>query len=584
MSISSDPIRPATVWSSRAATVWSTMLVGVLALGWLVVSAGPASAHAVLTSADPQDRAQLDEPPASVTLTFNEPVEAASDALRVFDADAERVDDGIVDGTPDSIVEVELPDDLPDGGYVVTYRVVSTDSHPVAGVLTFTVGDADEVTDDVVAELFGGSGVGLTGWLGPVLRGLGYAATLLAAGALVFSVAVARGPADRGAARRIGVRAALAGVVLALLAVPVQAAAVSGVGLVEALAPSVLGEALMSSFGLSSLVRAAALVWLAVLWRPGIVAWLPGAAALAATASYILDGHQRSVEPTWLLMGGDVVHLSAAAVWFAGLILLVGAMRRRRLDDDPVDAAALVARFSSIALVSVAAVSVAGVAMAVPLVGSFDALTSTTYGWLLIAKVAAVGVVVLIAAYNRQRLVPAITVRAAPAGGSVDAPATSEERHAERSRDAWRRLSTTVRLEAGVIVAVMLVTGVLVSTQPAADAGGLGGLYETTAELGDGLDVSVIVDPNRAGRNAIHVYVLEQTGRPTADVEDLELELTYLPEGIGPIPIDPFPVGPGHWTATIDDLAFAGDWEIRMVAGIDRFTELQTTVTVPVAP
>lgn len=617
----------------RGARRWLAMAAVVLAVATalaLLLAAGSANAHAVLVGADPADRSQLAEAPPEVTLTFNEPVELTSGGLRVFDADAERVDDGTATSISPTEIEASLPADLPDGGYVVVYRVISADSHPVAGVLSFTVGDAEEVSDDVVAELFGGSGRGVLGWIGPALRGLGYAATLLAVGALLFTLAVARSPDDVAVAYRWGVRAALAGVVLALLAIPVQAAAVTGVGLAGALtSPAVLGETVQSSFGLGSLVRATGLVWLAVLWRPTLPLVLPGIAGLVAVGSYVLDGHQRTVDPSWVMASGDVVHLLAAATWFGGLVLLVGAMRRRRLDDDPVGAATLVARFSSLALMSVVVVAMSGVAMAIPLVGSLGALTSTTYGRMLLVKVAAVAVVVVIGGYNRQRLVPAIAARAVPAGAGTDADADVEPPgtdpgvaehatvsagtdagtagvatdvptdappgastgvdpddpgdRAARGEAAWRRLRSTMRVEASIIVAVLLLTGGLVSTQPAADEAGLGGYYQTTVALTDELDVDLVVDPNRAGRNTVHIYVLDPTGRPSTDVEDLVLELTYVPQGIGPIPVEPFFAGPGHWTANIDDLAFAGPWEIRVVAGLDRFTEVSTTLTVPVS-
>jgi copper transport protein len=229
-------------------------------------------------------------------------------------------------------------------------------------------------------------------------------------------------------------------------------------------------------------------------------------------------------------------------------------------------------------------VAVGGVAMAIPLVGRVGALTTTTYGWLLVAKIVAGVVLVVMAFYNRQRLVPAITALRVPAGGSVDTPTLEEDRRARRAGAAWGRLRRTVRFEAAVIAAVLMVTGVLVVTQPASEAAGLGGLYEATAPLGEGLEIDIVVDPNVVGRNAIHLYVLDETGRPAADVEDVMLELTYLPEDIGPIPIEPFPAGPGHWVANSDELAFAGDWEVRVVAGVDRFTELSAEVTVPVAP
>jgi copper transport protein len=564
---------------------WVAVVVVLLAavVGSWSFAASPASAHAVLTSVDPADGADLEVAPDTVTLTFNEPVEVPTGALRVFDADARRVDVGVVDTGDAAVVSVALPSDLPDGGYVVTYRVISTDAHPIGGVTTFTVGDATAVDDATVGALAAGAEDGAARPLGIALRGLGYLAVLLAGGAALFAASVARQGSDRAAARQLAIRAALVGIGVTLLSLPVQAAALTGDGLSAALSTTTLGEVIGSTFGVSALTRVFALVWLVRLWRARTPTMVPAIIGLAAVASFALDGHQRSVDPTWFLIGADIVHLAAAASWFGGLVLLAGALRRRSLDDDPVEAAGLVSRFSSVALVSFALVTLGGIAMAVPLVGSPAALTGTTYGRLLLAKTAAVAVVVLLAFYNRQRLVPAIAARLVPAGGSVDTPALGEDRRSQRARTAWSHLRRTVRIEAGVLIGVLLVTGWLVATQPASEAAGFGGLYETTAPLGDDLEVDVVVDPNQVGRNTIHLYVLDETGRPSTDVDDLVFELTYLPEDIGPIPIEPFFAGPGHWVAVSDELVFAGDWELRVVAGLDRFTELSAEVTVPVA-
>ena len=284
------------------------------------------------------------------------------------------------------------------------------------------------------------------------------------------------------------------------------------------------------------------------------------------------------------MLVGDALHLAAAAVWFGGLVVLAATVRARSLDDDPVGAARLVARFSNLALWSVLVVAIGGVAMAWALVRVPRALTSTPYGWTLLAKTGLVLLVIAVAFYNRQRLVSAIARRLVPAGGAVDqqdatgTPAVVSG----RTRGAWRQLRATVAVEVGLLVAVLAVTGFLVSQQPAADAAGVTGLYETTVSLTDDLDADVVVDPNRAGRNTIHLYLLDRTGRPTDEVDDLQLELTYPAEDIGPFVREPFPAGPGHWVLTGDDLAFPGEWTIRVVAGLDRFTEASAEVSVVV--
>jgi copper transport protein len=565
-------------------------LLGVL----LATPAAPAHAHAVLTSATPADGEELDSAPGEVRLTFNEPVTTSTESLRVFDADATRIDDGLVADGGDGQVAAALPSDLPDGAYVAVYRVTSADSHPIGGVLTFTVGDAEQL-DQAAIEAIAGPGEGALGTVGSILRGLGYVGTLLAAGAVAFAAVVARGPADRRRAERLGRPAAVAGAVVVALHLPVQAAAVSGYGLLEVLTDGgALGAVLTSGFGWSWLVRMIALLALAAPWfvaargtgtagaaprgtsRP--LLWL-GAAAVLALGSYLLDGHQRTVEPTWLLATGDAVHLAAGAAWFGGLVLLLATLRTTRLEDDPVGGATVVSRFSRLAAWSVLALTVAGTAMAFPLVRGFDALTSTAYGWTLLAKVALAAVVVAIAAYNRRTLVPAVVARAVPAGGaSLDEADVATADGPPAGEEAWTRLTRTVQLEAVLLVAVLGLTGFLVTTQPAAEAAGLTGPASVDTALTDDVTLNVTVDPAEVGLNAIHVYAFDDTGQLTDEIDTVRLEFTQVEDDIGPIPVEPFVAGPGHWTATIDDLRFAGDWEVRVVGGIGRFDEVEVTV------
>src|SRR5690606_12970626 len=148
---------------------------------------------------------------------------------------------------------------------------------------------------------------------------------------------------------------------------------------------------------------------------------------------------------------GDVVHASAGAVWFGGLAALALSLWARRR-EEPTGAAAVVGRFSAVAAASLGAVAVAGTALAWAEVRSLDALTSTTYGRLVIAKVALVAAVAAIGAYNRFRLVPVVVAAAG-------VPAR-----------AWQLLRRSVAAEvAGLLVAVVL-TAVLVEVTPARTA------------------------------------------------------------------------------------------------------------------
>ncbi|MBA2473855.1 MAG: hypothetical protein DLM61_26450 [Pseudonocardiales bacterium] len=115
----------------------------ICALLGLLAGASPAAAHAVLISTDPGQGAVIATVPATVSLTFGEPVVVAADGVRVYRPDGAEVDNGHAAALgSSSTVGVGLPggSDQPQGTYTVSWRVISADSHPVAGAFTSSVG------------------------------------------------------------------------------------------------------------------------------------------------------------------------------------------------------------------------------------------------------------------------------------------------------------------------------------------------------------------------------------------------------------------------------------------------------------
>jgi copper transport protein len=139
-------------WVRRFGPVALAVVAGVLLA---LAGAGPAAAHAELLSTDPVDGAVLADAPAEIVLTFNEPVVVRDGAVRLFTGAGRDVD--ARPRAVDTRVVIGLPDRLPDGTYVLSWRVVSADSHPVAGGFSFSVGAPDAGTVQVpVAEPTGG--------------------------------------------------------------------------------------------------------------------------------------------------------------------------------------------------------------------------------------------------------------------------------------------------------------------------------------------------------------------------------------------------------------------------------------------
>src|SRR5690606_13354323 len=107
----------------------------------LVLPAGPASAHASLMSTAPAYGEALAEPPQRVTLEFNEPVSSSAGALRLYDSSGQQILSGDGQGGDDpATLVLELPDELGQDTYIVTWRATSADGHPIRGAFLFTVG------------------------------------------------------------------------------------------------------------------------------------------------------------------------------------------------------------------------------------------------------------------------------------------------------------------------------------------------------------------------------------------------------------------------------------------------------------
>ncbi len=551
----------------------------------LVLLVVPAAAHSQLQAAEPFDGQVLDVPPTQARLTFNEPIEVPVAGIRIFDSTGERVDDANVVRPAPEVAAVGVGSDLGAGSYIVTFRVVSADGHPIKGAYVFSVGAEAGVDDSVFASVFSADADRPFAVLGALLRFASYAIAFVLAGGYAYARWVE--PVDGGVVAPAK-RLAWAGVALAVLGIPVQAALETGFGISAAWNGSALGAVVVSPFGQASILRAGALAVV------GGLAASPGvglAASMAAVLSFVLEGHTRTTSPAWLMIPADVVHLAAGAIWTGGLLLLLRSIRAARTDDDPVAAARATATFSGIATWSLVAVAVAGSAMSWVEVRAPRALTSTDYGWTLVAKLVVVGAIIALGTYNNRRLVPNTVAavaaarrrRATPENGGTDEPAEELPREGERpTAPPWGVLRRTIRLEAIGIVLVLLVTAVLVNLQPAAQEAGITGAFSTYQPLGDdGMEINVVVDPNRVGVNQVHLYVLDASGRPIRDV-DVLLRLSQVERDIGPIERTPEDAGPGHWVLIGPELSVPGEWTIEVVAGIDRFTEERASVNVTV--
>ncbi|MEU3553682.1 copper resistance CopC/CopD family protein [Streptomyces fragilis] len=383
--------------------------------GLLLAGAGPASAHAALTGSDPRQGAVVNSAPEQVTLTFSEKVAVSADSVRVLDPEGNRVDTGkapTVDGTS---VRVKLHQGLPFGTFTVAYQVVSEDSHPVAGAYTYSVGAPSQTSVDLPEQSAGG---GLVGTLYDVARYVSYAGfTVLVGGAAFVLICWRRGAGVR-ALQRLVVGGWLALTVGTLALLLLRGAYVGSGKLGDVADMGLLAQVLRSSTGAALVCRllllAVAALFVAVLFGTyqrredgaekrdlsfGLtVGGVVVAAGLAAT--WALSEHASAGLQPGIAMPADVIHLLAVALWLGGLTALLVALYRRSAEITVERAA--VHRFSRVAFCSVVALAVTGVYQSWRQVGSWDALTSTSYGRLLLVKAGLVALLVGIAWISRR--------------------------------------------------------------------------------------------------------------------------------------------------------------------------------------
>jgi len=543
---------------------------GALGLLLAVVTAASAAAHAALLSSDPVPGARFDQAPAEVRLTFSEPVSAAT--VTVLDGNGSSVTAGTAEFADPAHRQVTSPlqPALPTGVYVVSWRVVSADSHPVSGAFSFGVG----VAAPAESTVSGTSDSRVASSARATLHWVGFAGVAVAFGGLAFLLLV--WPAGRR--RRTPRLTVLAGMTAALLASIGQLlvqAPYTGQSLARTI-NSEFGYVVLARIGLLAvgLPLIAALLGRARAPRPGeplatqaaadspdaarpgptppaAIALAAAVLAVATLATWPLTGHARTGDPVWLAVGSDTVHLGAVAVWLGGVVMLVVAVLRG--GANRADVLPIVARFSPLALGCIVVIVISGTYQGWREVGTAPALLDTRYGLLLTAKIALFAVIIGLGVAARQWI----------RGRWGTAPAG---------------LRRSVGLEVTVAALILALTSVLTATPPARSTYSTP-LHTTVAAGSYRLEVSV--EPARVGANTVQVLIRTPDGVPV-DAPEVRLRIMLADPAVGPLPIAAHRVAAGEFVAHDASFPFPGHWRLGIGVRTSEFdlTNAVTEVTV----
>jgi copper transport protein len=538
-----------------------TVVVALLSLPWIP----QAAAHAVLLERYPAENASLSSAPDEVRLRFNEVVSPIS--VRVLDASGQSVTGSEDVSEADETVRVRLPQGLQVGSYVVTYRVISADSHPVGGSFVFAIGPA--APDAALTARVAGTSDGAA-WtaIAAAMRALFYAAFLLGAGGSLFLVFVDRQSPAARADRRDSLAACIAAAILLAISLGVEGASAAAAPLSGLLDPKVWRIGLHTTMGDSAVVTLLGLAALVLgLARHGsrTASFVMAAGAILAAAGFALTGHAAMAEPRWLTAPVLALHVLCAAYWAGALVPLY-----RRLRTEPGRSVApVVARFSRLALYIVPVLLAGGLLLACVQVLTPAALIGTAYGQRLLAKLALVAGLLLLATLNKLRLTPALA-RGAPG--------------------ATRLLRGSIAAELALIAGILVATAMLgQATPPRALAEETHAHHHpeipaedfTVTAMAGNRKLLLEVAPAHPGNNRLTMTLTNQDGTPMAALE-VSVWLSSPALGIEPSELKATQLAPGRYVAAAAPLPVAGAWAIEIDALVTDFEKAVFTTTVTI--
>jgi len=328
-----------------------------------------------------------------------------------------------------------------------------------------------------------------------------------------------------------------------------------------------LRDVLGSTLGAVMLVRLGVLAAAALLIRPLLRGQggeskadlaLLGVLGVAALATWPLTGHPTASPVAGVSVVIDAIHITAMSVWLGGLVMLVGFLLRQANERE---LAAILPIWSRWAATAVGALILAGLVSALIEVSSVDGLVHSTYGQLILVKVALAACVLGVAWWSR-RLVRSRSAEEKPRG-----------------------LRKAVFVELGITAVILGVTAALVQISPprtSAVAGGAAATTTVTKTLTSStMALQVDLFPATVGNNSLHLYAYTPDNKPLTVVE--WTATAALPsKGIEPISIPLLRITDFH---AIGDIALpqAGQWTFKFTARTSDIDEQTLSMTVQVS-
>ena len=508
---------------------------------------GIASAHAILETSSPAPSALLASSPKEIRLDFDEQVEATLGDIRIYDSEQREVSKSntVRSASDASVVTAEIPT-LKNGVYVVVWRVVSADGHPVTGAFPFEIGTKSTGTSAALLEEV----LNRTETTSPLgnpmstLRLLGFLGLILLIGcvSLLWHSPLLGNARVRKTLRYSSVSIAVSSLGLLLMQGPYTAGKSWG-SLFDSF---LIGEVMQTRLGLALFIRAICAFSWGVLaltasasvsrrWRIGVIA-----TAVVTIATYATSGHQSAGTLPGIFIPLDMIHLAAISTWVGALLALAVVSKDNNVENEA-------KRFSQMATWSMPVVVVTGVVQGLHLLGGISTINETTFGKLLLLKTLLVGGVVVFGSKARTKL----------------------------QLSGFSSIAKIIRWESTLVVLVLAVTSLMVAQSPNAKPATPFSFSATKVQNNIVAELSVV--PALVGTAEVHV-ILTPPGGSLTPAKSVTVQFDLPSRGIPAIPVSMTEIGPNHWIGIVQ-FPFSGAWNMKTrVSPAPNQTLLFTTV------
>ncbi len=505
-----------------------------------------------------------------ISVQYSEAIEIEFSVLKVFDSNGEQIDNKDTAYYQEENALVVTTPPLQDGIYTVTSKVLSKiDGHLVNDAFVFGVGKVK--IDPSLLEQQGTSETLFYPEAGARFPGL--VGQTIVLGCVISSLLIWQTHKKDLISEK-----------LTQLQEKFHSkfASITGIGLIAVFVSNILMlimqtlrletsafEVLQTSFGTTWLIRMGITIGLLIVWfwmekksslsRKNQYPFLILSLALIATSTMIGHGTASEQTPAIIL---DYIHNLIATVWIGGIIffgfILLPSLSI--LDDKKRELLSLLAipRFSIMIIISLGILVITGPTLLWFLESNVGLLLESTYGKLIIAKIAIATIMVSVGGYNQFGI----------------------QKKAEKNLKSGvvavhKKLKRSLKIESalGILllgIVVLLANGSL----PAGEIQQVQGqkiiFGYHSVEFSENAKFDITINPFGSGKNTISVIVSDFEGNSLSDIDNLKIKVSNPQRNISPIEI-PMTKIQDEKTSLVRyegdiTFGFSGKWQIEMEA------------------